>query len=457
VIAELYASICGDTELWNRARLARYMGNGVNPKVSLACSPTPGLEELVPCIEDQAPAPDGYNLPELDPAPWYDPLAPESKDFAGLLVLETKLSPAIDRRLVQRVGHGAVLTRTRFAGRTLYVRGMLVGRTCCASTYGLRWLTQALLGNPCAGCSGYSLTFLTCEPSKMEGDCFTVYEGDTQVPYYRPDEDSEWENGLSFVRRMHDAGLLQGPEVVGRVGSDCGCGCAGLTEIEFTIGLGVPWLYRLPDQLVNEATLGGCSTDLCMVEFQAGGACDPIGGECPEPYDCAEDPNCVEIAPPLGATPLQQCGCVPLVVGRNCVSVPAGPARFEQALTVEISAGATDLRNVAVRAWDNEAGVDCCAPENSSVLQDCAADATLLVSHVPAGGVLRFDSERRQVTITCADGSTWPAGRNVSTAHGLPFDWLEAVCGATCVTIDIDCAHTAPDATVSVFSAGREL
>lgn len=454
--------MCG-TELWNRARLSAYMANGLS-KAKLLCPPCDGLAELIPCLDDappeqEAPIADGYQLPELDPAPWYDPAAPESMNFAGLLVLETKLSPAVDRRMVQNVGHGATLTPVRFEGRTLYVRGLLIGKTCCAAEYGLRWLTQALLGNYCSACNGCSITFSTCTPSQVDDttECLIVTEeGGARVPYFRETEDDEFERGTDFVRQMHNAGLLKGPEVLGYQGGSCGsCGCAAMTEVEFTIGIGNPWLHRVEELVVTGTTIGGCLTEDCVIIFDDDPSC--ISDECAPGDLCADDPDCdLPNPPPLGRLPFNQCGCVPLVSQRNCFAVPADREWFEQTLIIEVHAGSEELRNVVIRAWQNPAALNCCAEESQSAFEDCAACATLLVGYVPANGILRFDSSVREVTITCANVTT-RADRNVATVTGQPFEWIELGCTPACVAIDIDCGHTAADATASIWRVGREL
>jgi hypothetical protein len=471
MIAETYASMCG-VELWNRARLHRYMSNGIGPpKVALRCQSCEGLEDLIPCIEDRPPEVPaeglgpGYQLPELDPAPWYDPAAPASADFAGLLVLETKLSQPLDRRMQQNIGHGGTLTRMRFEGRTLYVRGILVGKTCCATAYGLNWLTQALLGDECDGCTGCSLVFLTCTPSTLT-DCesLMVYdETGAHVPYFRTGEESEWERGTDFVRQMFGTGLMQAPEVISeRSGGACqsgGCGCGIMAEVEFTIGIGNPWMYGNEVLVVEDQLLGGCETETCQINFVDDPDCDPFD-PCwvKDALDCDEDPDCVGLPkpPPSGRMPLVQCGCIPLVVGHNCVQVPGDREWFDQALVIEVYAGSEPLRKLSIQAWQNPIDLDCCAPENQGYFNECDACATLMVGYIPESGLLRFDSMTREVTITC-NNITRPAAKNIGTLEGLPFEWFEVGCQEVCLGIAVDCLNTAEDATVSVWRAGREL
>lgn len=459
-------SMCG-AELWNRERLAAYMRHGITPNgMTLRCEGCPGLSDLIPCIEDQPPSPAGYELPELDPAPWYDSAAPESRDFAGFLALEVTLSRPVDRRLVQNVGHGATLTRTKFQGRTLHVRGMLIARTCCAAEYGLRWMTQALLGNFCSQCDGCDITFLTCCPSSGDtSECMVVCETDeetgaeTCVPYFRETypEPTEWDVGTSFVRQMFGTGLLDGPEVVACHGPRCGsCACATVTEIEFTIGIGNPWLYTMDEELGSSPLLGCLDDPGCTITFTDDESCD-TSTLCPSAATCDDDPEApAPVRPPPARVPVNDGGCIPISSGRTCFTVPAYRDWFEQVLIVEVYAGSLPLRNLIIRAWHNPAGLDCCDEDNAAAFGDCDACATLLVDYVPAWGTLLFDSVRREVTITC-NNRELPAAKNISTIDGAAFEWIELGCQDSCVMIDADCNNVAVDATVTISTAGREL
>lgn len=455
---ETYLNMCG-TEIWNRERTYQYARHGL-VSTNIKQGSCASIPDLIACVEDQPPVPDGYRLPELDPAPWYDPAIPESWNFAGLLVLEAKLSTTLDRRLTQNIGHGGTLTRARFGGRTLDVHGVLLGKTCCAVTYGLRWLTQALLGSFCGECEGCDMTFLTCCPvDSGEDDCLVMFEDGAPVPYYRSSAPGslEWQRGSDFARQMFAAGLISGPDVVACHGSSCGCTCSNMTEVDFTIGIGNPWLYRLENVLASEVALGHDEEgecDPCAVTFVKSDDCV----FCPDPGDCGDDPDCGDppIKPPVGNLPQNECGCIPLHSKRVCVPVPASTEWFEQALIIELYAGASPLRNVQIRAFQNPLGYDCCDAAITGYFDDCAACATLLVDYVPAYGTLVFDSAKRRVTLDC-QGHTRSATKNLSTTQGLPFRWFEFGCQDSCVMFDVDCENVAADATATVRSAGREL
>jgi hypothetical protein len=450
---ELFADMCG-TEVWNIERTAAYMRHGVSPAgTRYKGDGCPQLVDLAPLFTDSLAPTGGYELPETDPAPWYDPLVPESRNFAGVIVNSAVLSPAADRDLSQNAGHGAVLTRPRFRGRTLDVKATLVGKTCCAVTYGLRWLTQALLGAAEDSCDDCTLSFLSCCPATGgEDGCLVLLEDGSPVPYYRMGFEEEWQRGTDFARQVHGAGLLSGPDVVAlHSGRSCGCGCGTITEVEFVVGLQSPWLNCLPSTVASDVAVGLCGGGDDCLEFVK---CPSGSPGCPPLSTCDDDPACAETVPaPPVRPPRRACGCVPLVAERSLFAVPAASGWFEQVLVVELSAGSSLMRNVVVRVWPNPDGLECDDPD---AFPDCAAAGTLIVDYVPAGGTLRFDSAARKVTMTC-DGFGRTAERNITTVDGLPFDWLTLGRGACCVAVDTDCTNVAEDASATLLTVRREL
>jgi len=175
------------TEIWNHNRLFAYMRgdplNGVpglrQPSTSLqldcAC------ESGQPLFCDQGSGPNGeYVSVEADDAPWYDPLVPESVEFAGLFVESVDgFGSPVRRNVREGAISGSSLGPLRLAGRTLTVTGWLRAKTCCAAEYGLQWLTEALIGGTaCADCSLGDLFMLKCCPPDSDSDCH-IGEGAT--------------------------------------------------------------------------------------------------------------------------------------------------------------------------------------------------------------------------------------------------------------------------------------
>lgn len=451
-----YMQLCGN-ELVNAARLQAYVDNGISPYgFDITAKGCDGLDAILPCIDSDPPL-GGYQLPELDPAPWYDAAAPESKNFAGLLVTSVTVSAPYARTTTPNIGTGQTLGRMKLQGRTIVVTGWLVGKTCCATQYGLRWLTAALGDAPCAtgNCNGCALEFLDCCPAigEAEGDCVTTDSG----IYVRPDEDSEYQRAEDFFRRMNGVGTIDGPNVLSCKGSNCGCGCSALMEVEFTLASTSPYFNSFGTAILTDepAALPCGTVNVCgitWVKVPEGEECPP-DAECPVAPDCLEDPLCpLPPLPPLATIPTNPCGCLPLESTRICATTSSVKEWGSSTLNIDIFSGSTDLRNLAIRLWQNPLGMSC----DDESFDDCTACSTLLISYVPANSHFVMSGENRTVTIEC-NGNTRNAAPNVTNIDGQPFDWMDLTCFTACICVDFDCNSTDPLATISIDRIDRDL
>lgn len=456
----------GGNELWNAARLRAYVGEGISPRgFNIYCSGCDGLEDILPCITSEPPSPSGYTLPELDPAPWYDDRVPESKNFAGLLVTSVTMSAPYTRSVTQNITNGQTLGRLRLQGRTLVVHGFLIGKTACATQYGLNWLSAALDSSICSDgtrCGVSDLDFLDCCPSigSGENDCVTTCVDGQNQTYVRPDELSEFQRAQDFWRRMHGVGVTDGPNVVSCRGGGCtGCGCGGkgsLLEIEFTLQTESPYLYSLAEEVYKATDLCGGPQHCDIKWFIKASPSDPCPASegCPEPVDCLDDPLCPPAPlPPLPTLPTKACGCKSMYSERVCSPAVSVRDWGSSTLNVTIYAGSKELRNVGIRIWQNPLGMSC---DDRDRFPDCAACATLLITYVPAGGTLVFSGELREITITC-NGVTKNAAQSITTIDGQPFAWPDLDCVDICICAEFDCAKTAPDATLLIERVNMDL
>lgn len=157
------AAWLGGVEIVNDQRTYAYLTQceDFNFKISGNCSCS-NIRELADCDAED------YVSPAVDEAPWYDPLIPESANFAGFLVSEFNgLGSTFTREIAETISDGGVLGRSRLASRTLTWRGFLFGSTCCAVAYGLRWLGKQFQGTKNCGnsCFGDDLEILMCCPT----------------------------------------------------------------------------------------------------------------------------------------------------------------------------------------------------------------------------------------------------------------------------------------------------
>lgn len=451
-------------EIVNAARLKSYVDHGLSPnKYEVRCTGCEGLTGIIPLISS-APPECGYQLPELDDAPWYDPAVPESKDFAGLLVTSATVSAPYSRVTTPNIGEGQVLGRQKLNGRTIVITGWLIGRTCCATSYGLSWLSSAIGDSPCddkPGCGGGDLDFLSCCPELCQDEgCFrTCVDDDTDCIseiYVRPHVESEWQRGTDFFRTFRGAGVVDGPNILDCQGTSCGCGCGSLLNVEFTLATSKPYAYHPADSIVKNLAVPDC-TDACAgcgITWVTDCGTD---GPCGSPADCTDDPDCPFPALPPAATgsiPLDQCGCITMCVSTPLIVPVDGERKFgSSVLNIDVAAGSSVMRNLRIYLLDNPTDGPC----SDLASEECEAFGSVLIDYVPAGGTLHFNGEQRTLTIECADGTSRDAGRNVTDVSGLPFAWPEITCDNICVKFLFDCVHTAADATISIDRVDRDL
>ena len=154
----------GGTEIVNNSRTVAYAQNGWAPKTTTIKNCNTCGPEMAAALGQPG---DIYSTPGTDKAPWWSTTEPHSNDFGGLLVLSvTGLGPGVTtREATERAsGRGSFFGAGKQASPVIVVRGMLVGKTCCGATYGLRWLNQVLRSVCDDGCDGNDLQFLDCCP-----------------------------------------------------------------------------------------------------------------------------------------------------------------------------------------------------------------------------------------------------------------------------------------------------
>lgn len=449
----------GGNEVVNAARLAAYVDHGLIPSgFSIRCKGCAGLEDILPCDSSVSPVPvGGYFLPDQDHAPWYDANRPESKNFAGLLVTSVTMSAPYSRNIVDNIGDGMSIGRLRLKGRQIVVHGYLIGKTCCATTYGLQWLTAVLGDSPCgdggADCGGSDLDFLSCSPN-MNGEdaCITDVNGQ---PFIREAGSTEFQRASDFFRRMQGVGVIDGPNVISCKGNSCGCGCGSLLEVEFTLQSESPYLYSVGEVLLNQGSLATCDSASCDVNWVvcADGESSPW---CPHPASsCADDPLYpLPALPPVPASSVPQGpGGVPLQSDRLCIAVNSVRAWGDSTLNIDIFAGSIKaMRNITIQIYNNPTGLLC----SDASFDDCTPCSTVTVSYVPLGGTLHFSGEDRTVTVEC-NGISQTAFQSVSSPSGAEFAWPDLSCNNACICITSDCNNVGADATVTVTRVNRDL
>jgi hypothetical protein len=463
---EGYLAMAG-VELVNNERAAVYArALGIT---TIDCAPC----SIGAAIDDPA-----YTTPQTDDAPWWDPAAPESAGFAGFFGLQVKgfdSSPII-RTPVERLGDGAVITRTRYAHREVVYTGVAMAVDQCSLSYGLAWLSTALRGSTCKPCGGVDACAYTCCPT-VANENYTL-------------------------RTMSQVGVLEGP-ITNRVSAlkrACGGSAAPvIAEVTFTLILGRPWLYRAPVQVVNGPVFGaGCDAKSCVVWSGAPDPdpdacvvwedenCDCViwetpdhpGPDCPNGQDnavdrqgcakpgahsCALDPqrltNCPEPpSPPQPPRPYDPCGiCYDgpnTVTGAVTVPPHTTPQWMDSVPLVQIRTGLEPARAILLRFYANPTGATC----DPASLDPCNACATMAIPYVPAGATLTIDGRDYTAALDC-DGGRGTAviddTAGIFGPDGRAYSWPVFDCTGFCITITVPCDFPT-DVDIDVSVVARE-
>lgn len=416
----------GGVEFINSSRLAQMIGAGRGPDgiTCQDCAPCPDLDLGLGY-------PGGYNPSDM---PWYDPLEPESIDFAGLLVTSvTGLNPGeFTRPVTETAGVGAIIGQGRQSAPQIVVTGLLMAATCCAAEFGLRWLRSALRGACASGCgTGVDLTVLSCVPDFPDQDCVgnaaalavaiaacggnAECEADAQARFLPTDYEALL---APYYRTFKNAALVAGPTVSQIIPRGCpSCYECGFTEVTFTIAASDPCMYREPIEVATaEAFVCQDPSTDCVVwvdNLDGTADCD----DCPDEADCATDPNCVDVTPPSMPTITNPC-VVELCEGarfcRACFTIPKGliPNTAEGALQLNIYSGATAMRGINVRVWENPLGL------SVDDLDSCDACSELNISYIGPQSTLTIDGAARTSTIACPTGSSVRANAFIASGSG---------------------------------------
>jgi hypothetical protein len=435
------------------------------------------------CSPECSPAVTGtYSSPASDPAPWYDPACPESANFAGFYTTKFEgLESTYTREVFPVIGGGGILGRLRAGPRSLIWSGFLFGKTCCGVAYGLRWLTNTLAQSRCgAECSGEQLDLMVCCPQKEIEAAIAAGAAAEQAAIAAPEDNLWMYGGWAYgeaeyaganansgatqteeeiiagfgdtaFRSLYNVGLVEGPLVLGERKSSCGCGCAAIMEIEFTLVAGNPHFYRQPVVLADCVPFPLASEEECpWVDSSDPNDCPPPA-ECPEPEPCTMDPNCPSPTLPIIITESDECVCTPFQPVETCVAVPASTwgCSSEAVPIFQVSSGDQPIYSTEIRIIQNSIGRTC-----DELSEDpCLSCTTIGIRFIPANSTLVIDGVNRRITIECAGGEVQP-GEPFLTGS---FEWPVFSCSDYCVCATVDGLTASEDACFSMSVVPREM
>ncbi|MFG2404286.1 hypothetical protein ACGFR8_08080 [Streptomyces brevispora] len=470
--------VLGDTEIANSARLDAYLESVGSPLDSGgAC----GCETFDAVLVGDEP----YTTPEEDGAPWYDPAVPESADFAGLMVLSVDGADEnpMQRSVSQSAAGSAAFGPARVQPRTITVTAVLLGATCCAVDYGLRWLAQALAGSTAPGCGGDGLTLYNCCPDEFEDP----------APF-----------AAAHRRTMRRVALVDGPRVIARAGTGCagrgGCSTgADILTVEFVLTAATPWAWGDPVPVLDVEVPTDDGTECitwCVhrsiddpydpVCVEAGDSCPPgaVAVEltdavcdlpwpdreslglvcdrtcrlkvCPDMDALCGDPGCSIPTPPV-APPPQTCFCSALAVNSAMYELYLNdrPGRFGAVPVITVEAGNKVLRHLTITFFERRMEHDGMSCEEVAEMERCAPHSVFEVAYVPVGGTLVLDGQVERASVECA--GSCESSPDAYGASGGPLQFPLLTRSSYCVLVEADAiAVPADDARITIALSGRE-
>ncbi|HEY5419334.1 MAG TPA: hypothetical protein VIL10_01250, partial [Marmoricola sp.] len=464
-----------------------YAGNEIINAARTECYATgANLGWFIPVFKNDSLGPvlgDSYISPLVDEAPWSDPDFPESYGFYGVYPLEVTGIDDSSRSstVTESIRDGGNPGRLRHGTKTMVFNTVLIGEDDAAVSYGLRWLKQALLSGPCGGastqdCSGDDLCFLDSEPHvDVTGVQVTVVDGllappldiddgtpstggtgpdydggianddgviTTDVDGGTPTSEGTSTPGVVIVtdnspedclppllRSLHKVVFNAGPTVTAkRTTSDGGA----VWTVTFTAVAGEPWQYGAEvgviegflDPAVTVPWVGGVVPDGGFLDLD-GSIFDETA--CAEPvFSPIQDPLCPALIPPP-LPPSVPLGCYdpPKNWRRRQITIPNTyiPLWGEVVPKFAIHARDTDVRNMRLRFYADVDG-------DGDISDDpCAFCGDIVVSYVPQGSSLIFDTSERQVYVLDASQRRRRADAVVFATDGTPFEWPVLTCG----------------------------
>lgn len=237
----------GGNEIINQARTWAYVRHQV-PLLDLReCDGCDDFNEVL----GHAP----YESPLVDRPDWFDEANVDSWDFLGVypLAVEGFDDGTTQVTVTELMGPGATVSVPRAASRQMRVSALLIARSDAALSYGMTWLRNALLGEPCSSqlaCTGTHLCYFTACPPVC-----------TDSPDYPTDAEPgtvrDCENGLildpisqctaPYERILYDVTLVDAPRIVEQYPTEC----ANYVRVEWTMVAATPSPYGVAKRAVS--------------------------------------------------------------------------------------------------------------------------------------------------------------------------------------------------------------
>lgn len=446
---------------------------------------------------------DDYTTPLADNAPWTDPDSPDSYRFYGVYPLDINGIEDSSRSstVTESVRDGGNPGRLRHGTKTIVFSVVLIGEDDAAVSYGFRWLKQTLLAGPCGSdidCTGTELCYLDSEPqvdldavettivsgpavsqidldgSAPSSGAGTVYDGGAAsddnvvttdydgsgptitgnpVPVIVTSATSAEDCLDPLLRSLRKVVFNSGPSVTSQRTTTDG---SAVWTATFTGVAGEPWEYGGEVEVIEGFLDPAVDIPWAGGVVPEGGFVDLDGqivneAECVvKVYSPLQDPLFPSVIPPPPPPSVPLGGYSPPANWRRRqITIPANyiPLWGEVVPKFSIHARTAEVRNLRLRFYADVDG-------DGDITDDpCAFCGDIVVSYIPEGSTLTFDTSERQVYVVDASQRRRSASAVVFATDGTPFEWPVLSCGmGYIVTLDLPQTQHAPVFDLSLFS-----
>lgn len=386
----------GGAEILNSNRTLSYLKQHA-PTLDVLCDIQEDFGDIVGDGE--------YDSPSADGAPWYSDGLPDSDDFWGFFPQRVEGIENSTRlvEVTELSGDGAVQSLPRHGSREVRVRATGFAKTKAAMSAGMVWLREALDTDNCGsagGCEGGELNYFTEAPAD------TIEAGTRQ-------------------RTMFRVSPLDGPRVTEFMPSRT----VVMWQVEFVLSVGVPWAYSsiidgviIDDIAGVEAAQVACNLSESAYETLV---FDPQGTPVVRP----------PLAPTIDPTPM------PVTWYRRTGILPAKMAKRTGRMAPQIEVYAESvMRMMRIRIY--ETGAD---------LSGCGFESEFVITYMPAGSFLQFDSIAQQIHLVDSAGNVHQASNLVIGADGRPLTWPTLACPVSyTVVVDTQAIQSGTTVTTSI-------
>ena len=413
----------GQTELANSTRTVTYMRNGVrNTSTEVV---TDDSWPLLPWLLGRESE---WSLPSQDDdCPWYDATDPASAEFAGVwpMMVEGLDADPIEREVVEAATDGGGFGDRRTPPRTITVEALLIAQTPAGLKYGIGWLNSVLREH-----EPRDLTFLNSappvDPMMSSANVVDVAVGEM---------------------RMVSSVVLTSELTVDEQFSVWTAEGRGATSarVSFELTAGVPWVWRLPQTLVEDlrpfagvpqSVIFDSATPPELVASSASILTDP------EQSPLTTLPRPVTSAAALGMYPIESKRLVwELEVGTLS-------RWFDTLPTVIVRTGASAERAVRIQ-WVPGIVTDL----DADLSRQAVGEA--LIRYIPARATLTLDAVTGDATAVTSDGRVLDATPVTTGRRGGP--WRAPVLSSTqtySLVIDVE-RDVDPEVSVQVDALVR--